>query len=561
MMRSVFQNIAQIQQNDTPVAYVWLKHNDMPVRGGMTLLLRGVTVDTYLGRDGGWRWVRWPRKRMDEPREETGNLSEKDLFPTLVTQQEISPDHVSSLGAPIQPSDIWTQRITLKPAGTNVMFSMPGAYSVRPEGHAIDIRYLWRDGELRNLSLHDGERQPDGTTYEIRSTNVLGKMSPPPAQSGTPPESIDADIQRIARLPEVSGSDDAGPLATQRARHATQLGEADELDQRIAGNIEHYLRTNYSYTLDLTDTKRMDKRDPLAEFLAPSDPSGTDLANKKKGKGHCEYFAGAMTLMCQSLGMKARMCLGFRCDEFNETPGAENYIVRESHAHAWVEVYTSNGWKMFDPTAASDADEQAKKAGLLQTLRHVWDYLQFAYGDAVITYSNDKGSSLIQNTESTMVRVTSRSSARVYAMKHWHLDQLSASKGFLTAFSITLIVAMGLIGLAALFFIVRYAWDILRLRCRAVRIGINALPSDEQLRLARQLEFYDDLVRLLDRHRVKRRPEQTPLEFSRSLLFLPADAYEAIRRLTELFYCVRYGHFQLTRAAASSGDRRFEAGR
>ena len=35
-------------------------------------------------------------------------------------------------------------------------------------------------------------------------------------------------------------------------------------------------------------------------------------------RGHCEYFAGAMALMCQSLGMQARVVTGFKCDEYND---------------------------------------------------------------------------------------------------------------------------------------------------------------------------------------------------------------------------------------------------
>jgi hypothetical protein len=90
-----------------------------------------------------------------------------------------------------------------------------------------------------------------------------------------------------------------------------------------------------------------------------------------------------------------------------------------------------------------------------------------------------------------------------------------------------------------------------RLRVRAERIGLDALPRDERLRLARQLGFYDDLLQLLERRRMARKAHQTPLEFARSLLFLPADAYETIARLTRLFYRVRYGRQEL-----SSGSRR-----
>ena len=55
-----FQGIAQIQQNETVIATVHLSHNGQLVRGG-TLLLRGVTVDSYGGKAGRWRWVRWPK--------------------------------------------------------------------------------------------------------------------------------------------------------------------------------------------------------------------------------------------------------------------------------------------------------------------------------------------------------------------------------------------------------------------------------------------------------------------------------------------------------------------
>ena len=38
----------------------------------------------------------------------------------------------------------------------------------------------------------------------------------------------------------------------------------------------------------------------------------------------------------------------------------------------------------------------------------------------------------------------------------------------------------------------------------------------------------------------------TPMEFSQSLLYLPNQAYDTIRRLTALFYRVRYGNAELS---------------
>jgi hypothetical protein len=61
-----------------------------------------------------------------------------------------------------------------------------------------------------------------------------------------------------------------------------------------------HLRSAFTYTLDLTDAAKLKRdEDPMVAFLY-------DLK-----RGHCEYFAGAMTLMCQSLGMHERVVIGF----------------------------------------------------------------------------------------------------------------------------------------------------------------------------------------------------------------------------------------------------------
>ena len=99
-----------------------------------------------------------------------------------------------------------------------------------------------------------------------------------------------------------------------------------------------------------------------------------------------------------------------------------------------------------------------------------------------------------------------------------------------------------------------FLWERWRLLRRAQRIGIESLPEAQQLKLARQLGFYDDLVRMLEARKIVRPPHQTPMEFSRSLSFLPAGMYDTILRLTRLFYQVRYGGAELT----SPRQRRLE---
>lgn len=506
-----FQNIARIQQNNSTIAYVSVTHNGVPVRGNEPLLLRGLTYDRYTGRGRGgggpWRWVRTdPGGRysilMQVDRYESANLIPRSR----------------------QSADRWEQKVRLLPTGTDVLFAMGGVQRITPH-RDLKVRYSPNDGVLQTM-----DPLSDAVEYDVDSASHLDN-DPPVRGSGTPQRSIDPKITAYARQPQVSGRNARGLLADQRT---AGRGQPDVLDEQIAANIEHHLKTQFAYTLDLTDTRRIEGIDPLVAFLY-------DFK-----KGHCEYFAGAMTLMCQSLGMQARMVAGFHCDEFNGTPGANYYIVRQSHAHAWVEVRTPSGWKTFDPTSDRDAAEQVRKAGMWQRVRHLFDFLEYTYANAVVAYTNEDRHNVIQKVETAMVDAAVRSSQDYDSLRRVGRQQWQLSPVFWKVSSGALFVLMAIMTLAALVVIASYALDRWRLRRRAARMGMGSLPQEEQLRLARQLGFYDDLLQLLNRRQIARLPHQTPLEFSRSLLLLPADAYETIQRLTQLFYRIRYGGAELS---------------
>ena len=63
--------------------------------------------------------------------------------------------------------------------------------------------------------------------------------------------------------------------------------------------------------------------------------------------GYCQHYAGAMALMLRTLGIPARVAVGF-------TSGARRngkWIVTDHDAHAWVEAWFDGlGWVPFDPT-------------------------------------------------------------------------------------------------------------------------------------------------------------------------------------------------------------------
>ncbi len=126
-----------------------------------------------------------------------------------------------------------------------------------------------------------------------------------------------------------SGND---PQIAELARTIT-AGETSYFTK--VASIEQYLRDNYLYSLK---PGIAEDGNQLHHFLFESK------------KGYCSYFAFAMALMCRSLGIPARVAVGFYVDPRSEI--LNFYEVRAFQAHAWVEVWFGNiGWVEFDPTS------------------------------------------------------------------------------------------------------------------------------------------------------------------------------------------------------------------
>ena len=90
-----------------------------------------------------------------------------------------------------------------------------------------------------------------------------------------------------------------------------------------------------------------------------------------KGKtGVCTSYATAMTLMARSAGLTARYVEGFAAFERNDSG---EFIVRDRHAHAFVEVYIPGaGWLTFDPTVPDyrniENEDDNTGAGILSVI-------------------------------------------------------------------------------------------------------------------------------------------------------------------------------------------------
>ncbi|MFT3828665.1 MAG: transglutaminaseTgpA domain-containing protein [Opitutaceae bacterium] len=75
---------------------------------------------------------------------------------------------------------------------------------------------------------------------------------------------------------------------------------------------------------------------------------------RSREPGHCELFAGAFALLARRAGFPARVVTGFKGGAWNEFE--RYYMVRNSDAHAWCELYDERGrWLRVDPTPGSAA--------------------------------------------------------------------------------------------------------------------------------------------------------------------------------------------------------------
>jgi len=279
-----------------------------------------------------------------------------------------------------------------------------------------------------------------------------------------------------------------------------------------ANAIENYLRTRYTYTLELSGKPG---QDPLAHFLFETHA------------GHCEYFASAMTIMLRTLGIPSREVNGFLPGEFNDLAG--DYIVRASDAHSWVEAYfPGTGWMTFDPTPASN-----EQYGFLSRLGQYVDWMELSWNEWVINYDFAHHVQMAQ----LMQRSTRNWSESI---RGWFSSQEMRGKQKLKSWldrrgDITFALP---VALALLLVLLRY--DLLRILIRRVRFYLQvrapvAAAANPQL----ASKLYAELLRALAKRGFARKESQTPWEFAGAVA--EPTLGPAVREFTEIYARARFG--------------------
>lgn len=108
----------------------------------------------------------------------------------------------------------------------------------------------------------------------------------------------------------------------------------------MANSITNYLRQTITYKETIPPPPP--NQDPIEWFLF----------NIKQG--FCNYYATAEVLMLRSVGIPARIAVGYAEGAYD--PQTDLYTVMQKDSHAWPEVFFNNmGWIEFEPTVSIPA--------------------------------------------------------------------------------------------------------------------------------------------------------------------------------------------------------------
>ncbi|MGA1729120.1 MAG: transglutaminase TgpA family protein, partial [Steroidobacteraceae bacterium] len=203
------------------------------------------------------------------------------------------------------------------------------------------------------------------------------------------------------------------PLATSLRRHnlslpadanprsrelALSLREAAGSDRAfIAAVLQRFRDQEFFYTL----------RPPLLQRNAVDD----FMFNTRKG--FCGHFAMSFSTLMRAAGLPARVVTGYQGGDWN--PRGGYLVVRQSHAHAWSEVWLEgSGWTRVDPTAAVAPErilqdlqsalpaEDPAPGRLVRSIGALWelsltlDGLRAAWNDWIVRYSADTQTTLLE---------------------------------------------------------------------------------------------------------------------------------------------------------------------
>ncbi|MET0049610.1 MAG: DUF3488 and transglutaminase-like domain-containing protein [Candidatus Thiodiazotropha sp.] len=287
---------------------------------------------------------------------------------------------------------------------------------------------------------------------------------------------------------------------TQRQRDLVEQwkqtsGTDRDLVQQV---LNHFHDQPFVYTL----TPPLYPDNPIDEFLFEG------------REGFCEHYATAFTQLMRLAGIPSRLILGYQGAEYNDL--GDYFIIRQSDAHAWSEVWLAEqGWVRIDPTAAV-APERIRYSILTD---------ETPPGSPVsfhIDRSGFIGRSLIQITH-LLDNANVQWRRWVVGYSREHQFSLMRQFGFqrLTHLEWGIMIA-GLIGVIMLV------------------VALNLIRQGKN-RPSQVMQSYERFCHNLARVGILRKPGEGPLDYARRASRARPDLSAPISRITSGYIQLRYG--------------------
>ncbi len=453
--------IGRIKKNSRVVMRVEFESEGKPHRPASPVYWRGVVLDHFNGSS-------W--------------------FSTVKPKWKFS--NQPGIGVQLFPFDskasVIRQKMYLNEFDSNVIFS---------QGLPLFV-----DGNFKNLQVNN--------SYSLKSQDWQNRSRKVTLISDTTPSRIRHSqkvfnqnsrsmLKKFLQLPTLS------PEITRLAGTLTQGAVTQEAQ---ANNILRHLRLKFGYTLEQEEGS---EQAPLDHFLFT------------RKKGHCEYFASSMIMLLRLTGIPARLVNGFMGLEWNEL--GQYMVVRQHHAHSWVEAYLPNkGWVIYDPTPA---DPMFSLNSFDDPVNRALDLLHLNWQRYILSFSMDDQAEMLTHLkttgEGTLAVIKGLGTLEVDAIKTFIIDNL----GFLLVF-------FGLV--AGLFF--------KRGRFLKWMFFLPARPPVYPVWL------YQEMLKKLGRRGILKQPSWTPKEFLKQISTLPDDQLKPVQKITACYEKARFGRFTIPEA-------------
>jgi len=290
----------------------------------------------------------------------------------------------------------------------------------RPPRYVLRWAFLGEEREYASIIarspglvqlMSDMELDPESESKRIAATRPQRPRDP--AATPVPPVLRGRDLERIYNLAgksqgapgfDLRGLDippDAAPLSRERVEdaHRGRISEIEGNNLVLSGRpgtssrlraLAHELKGTRTNSLEIAQAVIAGLRARCEYSLNWGEVSATNPVESflfDTKRGHCEYFATAMVVILRKLGIPSRIVTGYYTDEFNPITG--EYIVRESHAHAWVEVFFPEvGWLPFDPTPPGGRGSARSEANaFMRHLGYAYDALRLSWYRFIVDFN------------------------------------------------------------------------------------------------------------------------------------------------------------------------------